>query len=113
MSNGEIPASERKTGSARRKTVVGTVTSDKMQKTIRVEVSRLERHRKYHKYIRRRTIYHVHDEAGAARAGDLVRIVETRPLSKLKRWRLVDVVKPGKRAAGEERAVVSEVGRDE
>lgn len=113
MSNGEIPASDRKTRPSRRKTVIGTVTSDKMQKTIRVEVSRLERHRKYHKYIRRRTTYHAHDETGAARAGDLVRIAETRPLSKLKRWRLMEVVRPAKRAGGEERPVVSEVERDE
>ena len=67
-----------------------------MQKTIAVDVIRLERHPKYHKYVRRRTTYYAHDEAGEAREGDQVRIAETRPLSKLKRWRLVEIVQRAK-----------------
>ena len=64
-----------------------------MQKTITVEVMRLERHQQYKKYVRRRTAYHAHDANEEAREGDQVRIVETRPLSKSKRWRLVEIVR--------------------
>ena len=71
---------------------VGIVTSDKMQKTLRVEIPRLVRHPKYGKYIKRRTICHVHDEEGAAHMGDKVEIVECPPVSRLKRWELVRVV---------------------
>lgn len=77
----------------RRKTVIGEVVSDKMQKTISVRVQRLERHRRYHKFVRRRTTYKAHDAREEAQVGDLVRITEARPLSKTKRWRLVEVVK--------------------
>jgi small subunit ribosomal protein S17 len=76
-----------------RKQKIGRVVSDKMQKTIVVEEERLVRHPRYHKYVRRRTKYYVHDEAGRARVGDVVRIEETRPLSHLKRWRLVEVLR--------------------
>ena len=79
--------------SKKRKSVVGEVTSDKMDKTISVRVMRIEKHRTYHKYIRRKTIYKAHDEKGEAGVGDKVRIEETRPLSKTKRWRLVEIVK--------------------
>ena len=97
-SNGaEKQAGERMTASpktsASPKTVVGEVVSDKMQKTISVRVLRLERHRRYHKYVRRRATYKAHDHREEARIGDLVRIAETRPLSKTKNWRLVEVVK--------------------
>jgi small subunit ribosomal protein S17 len=77
----------------RRRTVVGVVTSDKMKKTRRVEIPRLEKHPRYGKYIKRRTICYVHDEQNEAHAGDTVEIMEARPMSKLKRWRLVRVVK--------------------
>jgi small subunit ribosomal protein S17 len=77
----------------RRKQRVGVVVSDKMQKTIVVVEERLVAHPLYHKYVRRRAKYYVHDEAQQARVGDLVRIEETRPLSKLKRWRLVEIVR--------------------
>jgi small subunit ribosomal protein S17 len=80
------------TGRRRRKTLVGLVISDKMQKTRTVLVSRHERHPKYGKYVRRMTKYKVHDEGEASREGDVVRISETRPLSRTKRWRLVGVV---------------------
>ena len=70
----------------------GVVTSDKMDKTITVEVTRTVRHKKYNKFIQRRARYHAHDEANTAKMGDQVEIVESRPLSKMKRWRLQNVV---------------------
>ncbi|MEO0067699.1 MAG: 30S ribosomal protein S17 [candidate division WOR-3 bacterium] len=72
-----------------RKTVVGTVVSAKMQKTVVVETERLEQHPKYKKYIRRRTKLYAHDEKAECQEGDRVLLMETRPLSKLKRWRVV------------------------
>jgi small subunit ribosomal protein S17 len=76
----------------RRRLEVGVVTSDKMNKTRRVEIPRLVKHPRYGKYIRRRTVCHVHDEGNESRTGDTVEIMETRPLSKTKHWRLVRVV---------------------
>jgi small subunit ribosomal protein S17 len=75
----------------RRLEKVGLVTSDKMQKTVVVRVERQVRHPKYRRYIRRRTKFMAHDELGA-HIGDIVRIVETRPLSARKRWRVVEIV---------------------
>ena len=75
-----------------RRTEVGVVTSDKMNKTRRVEIPRLVKHARYGKFIRRRTICHVHDENNESRRGDMVEIMETRPLSKTKHWRLIRVV---------------------
>ena len=75
----------------RRQEKIGLVTSDKMQKTVVVRVERQVRHRKYKRYIRRRTKFMAHDEIGA-HIGDIVRIVETRPLSARKRWRVVEIV---------------------
>lgn len=71
---------------------IGRVTSAKMQKTIVVEVVRLVQHRLYHRVMRVSKKFYAHDEQREARLGDTVRIVETRPLSKLKRWRLAEVV---------------------
>jgi small subunit ribosomal protein S17 len=76
-----------------RRTAVGIVTSDKMTKTRRVEIPRLVKHARYGKYIKRRTVCYTHDENNESRIGDTVEIVETRPLSKKKAWRLVKVVK--------------------
>src|SRR5881227_2129133 len=76
----------------KRRVEIGVVTSDKMQKTRRVEIPRLVRHARYGKYIRRRTICHVHDEQNESHTGDTVEIMETRPLSKTKTWRLIRVV---------------------
>jgi small subunit ribosomal protein S17 len=76
----------------KRRVEVGVVTGDKMQKTRRVEIPRLVKHVRYGKYIRRRTICHVHDEQNESHTGDTVEIMETRPLSKTKTWRLVRVV---------------------
>lgn len=75
-----------------KKVTIGVVTSDKMKKTRVVEIPRLEKHPKYGKYIRRRTICYVHDEQDESAAGDKVEIIESRPRSKTKRWELVRVV---------------------
>jgi small subunit ribosomal protein S17 len=82
----------------RRQEKVGLVTSAKMAKTIVVKVTRTFEHRKYKRVIRKSSKFYAHDESGQAKAGDTVRIVETRPLSKLKRWRLVEVVAKNTRA---------------
>ena len=74
----------------------GIVTSDKTAKTRRVEIPRLVRHPRYGKYVRRKTICHVHDENNESHMGDLVEIVESRPLSRTKRWALVRVVEKGR-----------------
>ena len=71
----------------------GTVLSDKMDKTIVVRVNRLIKHKKYGRVIKCATKFKVHDEQNQAKAGDKVRITQTRPLSKEKRWRLVEIVK--------------------
>jgi small subunit ribosomal protein S17 len=84
----EQPTAER----GQRRTEVGVVTSDKMNKTRRVEIPRLVKHQRYGKYIKRRTICHVHDETNESHTGDTVEIMESRPISKLKHWRLVRVV---------------------
>jgi small subunit ribosomal protein S17 len=83
----------------RRRLAVGVVTSDKMNKTRRVEIPRLVKHPRYGKYIRRRTICHVHDEKNESRVGDTVEIRESRPLSKTKHWALVRIVTKGPTAA--------------
>jgi len=75
-----------------RKARVGTVVSDARDKTVTVEVRDTKRHPKYGKTVPVRKRYHAHDEANDARIGDTVRIVETRPLSKTKRWRLDEIV---------------------
>jgi len=75
-----------------KRVVAGIVTSDKMNKTRRVEINRVVKHPKYKKYIRRRTVCHVHDEGNESGMGDRVEIIESEPLSKLKRWRLVRVL---------------------
>lgn len=84
---------------SRRKTMEGVVVSDKMDKTRVVRVTRTVRHPFYQKVQTKSSKFHVHDEGNQAREGDLVQIASTRPLSKLKRWRLVRVVKAAPRAA--------------
>ncbi len=79
-----------------RKERVGIVTSDKMSKSITVMVERQVKHPKYGKFIKRSSKFMAHDEKSEAHIGDTVRISETRPLSKLKRWRLVEVVERAK-----------------
>ena len=80
----------------RRKVKIGIVTSDKMDKTITVVIKRLVKHPKYRKYIRRITKLKAHDEKNQAKIGDRVEIMETRPLSKTKHWRLVRVLEDKK-----------------
>ncbi len=75
-----------------RKVRTGTVISDRMQKTVVVQVTTLKRHRLYRKTIQQRVRFKVHDEKNEAKVGDLVRIMETRPVSREKRWRLVEIV---------------------
>jgi small subunit ribosomal protein S17 len=79
-----------------RKERVGIVTSDKMSKSITVIVERKVMHPKYGKFVKRSSKFMAHDEKGDAHVGDTVRIAETRPMSKLKRWRLVEVVERAK-----------------
>ncbi|MDH3716759.1 MAG: 30S ribosomal protein S17 [Planctomycetota bacterium] len=79
-----------------KKVAVGVVVKDSATKTRRVEVPRLVKHPKYSKYLRRRTVCHVHDEQEESKLGDTVEIVEARPYSKTKRWELVRVVTKSK-----------------
>lgn len=74
-------------------TKVGTVVSDKMDKTVVVQVENTVIHPLYHRYMRRRSKFHAHDAENECRAGDLVEIVSSRPLSKRKRWRVREVLK--------------------
>jgi small subunit ribosomal protein S17 len=76
----------------RRNQLIGVVTSSKMQKTIVVKVTRQIQHRLYQRYVHVTKKFYAHDEEGEARPGDVVRIVETRPMSRLKRWRLAEVL---------------------
>jgi small subunit ribosomal protein S17 len=76
----------------RRKVRIGVVVSDGRDKTVTVEVPSSVKHPRYDKIVRRSTKLHAHDEANDAHVGDTVRIVETRPLSKQKRWRVVEIV---------------------
>ncbi|HCS54590.1 MULTISPECIES: 30S ribosomal protein S17 [Rubinisphaera] len=75
-----------------KKKLIGIVASDKMNKTRRVEVKRLFQHPRYGKIVSRKTVCHVHDENNESKEGDKVEIIESRPLSRLKRWDLVRIV---------------------
>ncbi len=81
---------------SKRKTRIGTVTSNKMEKTIVVSVKRIMRHPHVGKIINRTAKVYVHDEENEARIGDTVMVMETRPFSKLKRWRLVKILEKSK-----------------
>ena len=80
----------------RRKSKTGSVVSSKMNKSIVVSVERLIKHPLYGKYFRKTSKFMAHDEENQCQVGDTVKIVETRPLSKLKRWRLLEVIKKAK-----------------
>lgn len=80
----------------RRKVREGKVVSDRMEKTATVEVVRMFKHTAFKRVVRRRKKYLVHDEENSLRAGDRVRIIESRPLSRKKRWRLLDVIERSK-----------------
>ena len=79
-----------------RKTRIGVVSSNKMDKTITVAVERKVKHPIYGKFVKKTTKFHAHDEKNECTVGDVVRIMESRPLSKTKRWRLVEVVEKAK-----------------
>ena len=79
-----------------RKTKTGVVSSDKMGKTITVAVERKVKHPIYGKFVKKTTKFHAHDDNNEAKPGDVVKIMETRPLSKTKRWRLVEVIEKAK-----------------
>lgn len=79
-----------------RKTRVGVVSSNKMQKTITVAIERKVKHPIYGKFVKKTTKLHAHDEKGECAIGDIVKIMETRPLSKTKCWRLVEVIEKAK-----------------
>ena len=83
-----------------RRVIVGTVSSANMEKTVVVTVIRRIRDRRFHKFLTNRVKYHVHDENNSAKVGDLVEIVESRPMSKTKRWRLLKIVTKGVEGAG-------------
>ena len=89
----------------RRRTVLGTVVSNKMQKTIVVEVERQVRHKLYGKYVKRLQRYKAHDETNVAKIGDVVSLIESRPLSKDKRWALYKILRKASAAASIEAAV--------
>jgi len=88
------PAGDTKPADQRgsRRVIVGTVTSNNMDKTATVTVIRRVRDRRFHKFLTRRMKYHVHDENNTAKVGDVVEIIESRPMSKTKRWRLLSTV---------------------
>ena len=83
-------------GPAPRKTFVGVVQSNKMKQTIVVTVERMVKHPEYGKYIKRTTKLYAHDPENSANIGDKVMVMSTRPLSKLKRWRLVEIIERAK-----------------
>jgi len=91
ISAGEANGANAGAKRAHRSQKVGSVVSDKMQKTVVVRVDRLVRHTKYRRYVRRTSKFMAHDELGAT-IGDKVRIVETRPMSARKRWRVIEIV---------------------
>jgi small subunit ribosomal protein S17 len=75
---------------------IGVVISDKSAKTRRVEIPRLVKHPRYGKFLRRKTVCYVHDENNESKSGDVVEIIESRPMSRMKRWALVRIVEKGK-----------------
>ena len=86
------PPAKRVVGEGRQKVRQGVVVSDKADKTITVRIDTARQHRRYHKIVRSSTTLHAHDESNDAHVGDTVVVRESRPLSRLKRWRLVEVV---------------------
>ena len=95
---------EKKAGA--RKTMVGEVVSTKMAKTIVVEVNRQKAHPYYKRVVKRSKKFYAHDEQGTAKLGDVVKIEETRPLSKLKRWQLKDVIRRAAQVAAVEETAI-------
>jgi len=89
-------AEETATDRGQRKVRLGTVIADRMNKTVIVQIGTSKAHRLYRKTVQQRTKFKVHDEKGECGVGDLVRIMETRPISKEKRWRVIEVVEKAK-----------------
>jgi small subunit ribosomal protein S17 len=98
MANEQTAAQQETKERGVRQELTGVVTSTKMEKTIVVKVTRAVQHPLYQRVVRHAKKYYAHDETGQAKLGDTVRIVSTRPLSKLKRWRLQDIVQRSTRA---------------
>ena len=98
---------ETPTKQSRRSTKIGQVTSTKMSKTIVVEVIMKKAHPLYRRVIAKNKKFYAHDETNSARVGDYVEIEETRPLSRLKRWRLKNIIQRAKLVAGEEQAAAT------
>ena len=98
MSTENTKAAAQPVERAERKVMTGTVTSTKMQKTIVVQVDRKVKHPMYEKFVPQRTKLYAHDEKSEAKVGDIVELAQTRPLSKLKRWRLVRIVQKAPQA---------------
>lgn len=96
FSNFKIFKSEKMSERNLRKTRIGVVRGSKMDKTITVAVERRVKHPIYGKFVKKTTKFHAHDEKNECTVGDVVRIMETRPMSKTKRWRLVEVVEKAK-----------------
>ncbi len=99
MANETAPAQQQTRERGARQELVGVVAGTKMQKTIIVKVTRTAQHPLYRRVVRSAKKYYAHDETGEARVGDVVRIASTRPMSKLKRWRLKDIIQRSTRVA--------------
>jgi small subunit ribosomal protein S17 len=108
MSEGTKTASQETKKASRRNEKVGEVVSTKMQKTIVVEVEMRKAHPKYRRVMKTSKKFYAHDEQNTARVGDMVRIRETRPLSKLKRWNLEEIVRRSALVQVEEVAAVAD-----
>jgi small subunit ribosomal protein S17 len=87
---------------SKRKTRIGWVVSDKMDKTVVVKIGRLRRHSRYQKVMKKSTKLYAHDDKNQCKIGDKVKLMETRPLSKLKRWRVVEILEKSKIKAEDE-----------
>jgi len=92
----EVRGQEKVEDRSQRKVRLGIVTSDRMDKTVVVQITQTIRHPLYPKIYRRRKNLYAHDETNAVKVGDTVRVMETRPMSKLKRWRVVEVLERAK-----------------
>lgn len=102
----EATKTKNEAAAGRRKTLIGEVVSTKMAKTIVVEVNRQKAHAFYKRVVKRSKKFYAHDEQGTAKLGDVVKIEETRPLSKLKRWQLKDVIRRAAQVAAVEDTAV-------
>jgi len=101
MSPAKTTATAETNTRGRRKEAVGEVIADKMHKTITVQIYRSVMHPKYKKFIKKTSVFKAHDEKNEAKVGDKVRIYETRPLSKTKRWKLAEIVEKAQREGQE------------